>query len=223
MGAQRPLFVFLDEGGDLGFTPDGSRFFTLTSLATFNPIAGYEALNRYRYACLASSHNLDTEYFHCADDNRYVRKRVFEIIASHQSAFRYDSLIVEKRKTHPSVQAQERFYPEMLGYLLCHVLKSVAGTAGEFIIVTDELPLKRKRRAIEKAVRTTLSRMLPDGLRYRLYHHASRAHAGLQIADYANWAILRKWERGETAFYDLIKPRLASEFEIFRSGGVLYY
>lgn len=220
---KKPLFLFLDEGGDLGFTPAGSRYFTLTCLTTPEPMAAQAALGRFQYECLASDHNLDAEYFHCTDDNRHVRRRVFEMIAAEQSAFRYDSLIVEKRKAHPKVQTDERFYPEMLGYLLRHVVGQAAEAASEFVIVTDQLPLNRKRRAVEKAVRITLARMLPDGLRYRLFHHASRAHTGLQIVDYVNWAILRKWERGEMVFYDFIRPKLASEFEIFRAGKIFYY
>ncbi|OHC69590.1 MAG: hypothetical protein A3H93_02840 [Rhodocyclales bacterium RIFCSPLOWO2_02_FULL_63_24] len=56
-----------------------------------------------------------------------------------------------------------------------------------------------------------------------ILHHASRSHYGLQIADYCNWAVFRKWQKGEVEFYDLIKPALKSEFDIFRTGTTLYY
>jgi hypothetical protein len=45
----------------------------------------------------------------------------------------------------------------------------------------------------------------------------------VQVADYCNWAVFRKWQRGETEFYDQIKPALRSEFDIFRTGVTYYY
>ncbi len=90
--------------------------------------------------------------------------------------------------------------------------------AGNFdfnvIIITDAIPVNRKRRAVEKAVRTTLARMLPPGMNYRVLHHQSRSHYGLQVADYCCWAVFRKWQRGESAWYDRIKPAVCNEFEI---------
>jgi len=219
----KPCYLFLDEGGDLGFSTNGSRYFTLTCLATFNPMAAHLALHRYRYECLASERGLELEYFHCADDNRHIRRKVFEFIAAEQDSFRYDALVVEKRKAHPKVQAEERFYPEMLGHLLRHVITGTSKDASHYVVVTDQLPLKSKKRAIEKGIRTRLPNFLPADVTYRLFHHSSRAHTGLQIADYVNWALFRKWERGETEFFDLIKPRLMSEFDIFRSGTIYHY
>lgn len=44
-----------------------------------------------------------------------------------------------------------------------------------------------------------------------------------QAADYCAWAIQRKWESGDSPSYDLIRPKLASEFDVFRVGGSIYY
>ena len=117
-----------------------------------------------------------------------------------------------------------RFYPEMLGYLLRYVLKREANPAvDEIIVVTDTIPHKKKRNVVEKAVKRVLAEMLPDHIRYRILHHDSKAHYGLQIADYVNWAIYRKRENGDTEFHDIIKPMICSEFDIFRGGATYYY
>lgn len=85
------------------------------------------------------------------------------------------------------------------------------------------LPVEKKRRAIEKGVKKTLADMLPKSVPYRIMHHQSKAHYGLQIADYANWAIFRKWERGDASAHSGIAPKIRSEFEIFKSGVRRYY
>jgi hypothetical protein len=112
----------------------------------------------------------------------------------------------------------------MLGYLLRYVIpREIRNGVDEVIVITDTIPIQKKRQAIEKAIKGALAKMLPAGMRYRILHHASRSHYGLQIADYCNWAVFRKWQKGEVEFYDLIKPAVKSEFEIFRTGTTLYY
>ena len=45
----------------------------------------------------------------------------------------------------------------------------------------------------------------------------------IEIADYCNWAIFRKWERQDLRSYELIRSGLRSEFDIFKSGARHYY
>ncbi|HBB88306.1 MAG TPA: hypothetical protein DC047_11885 [Blastocatellia bacterium] len=137
---------------------------------------------------------------------------------------RIDAVIVEKRKAHPTARQETEFYPRMLGYLLRHVLKQYSlSQYTEVIVFTDRIPVKGKRNAVEKAVKVTLSKMLPKTMRYRLLHHDSKSNFQLQIADYCNWAIYRKWDRNNLRSYDLIKSAVESEFDIFEAGTITYY
>ena len=215
-------YIFLDEAGNFDFSPSGTRFFVLTSVSARRPFAAYGALDNFKHDCL--EYGLDTEYFHCADDNLHVRGRVFGLIAEHLGNMCIDSLVVEKPKTGPALRADKRFYPEMLGYLLKFVLpRELARGAQEVIVITDRVPVQKKRQAVEKAIRQVLAKMLPAGMKYRILHHASRSHYGLQVADYCCWAVFRKWERGDTEHYERLKPALRSEFDIFESGMRRYY
>jgi hypothetical protein len=45
----------------------------------------------------------------------------------------------------------------------------------------------------------------------------------LQIADYATWAIQRKYEMGDTHAYDQIDAKIKTEFEPFKYGTKTYY
>ncbi|MBU2887705.1 DUF3800 domain-containing protein [Gilvimarinus agarilyticus] len=214
------LYVFLDEGGNFDFSPTGTQYFMLTSLAMRRPFRIREPWDDYRHELLEFGRNV--EYFHCAEDNQYLRDRLFRILNQHQQDLRIDSLIVEKAKTGLALRADERFYPEMLGYLLRHVFDKLNGY-DEIIVITDTVPHQKKRKAIEKGIKHALKTMLPTGMKYRVLHQASRSHYGLQAADYCNWAIYRKWTTGETAYYDLIKPAIHSEFDIFKAGTKWYY
>lgn len=218
----RCAYLFLDEAGNFDFSPKGTRYFVLTSVSMRRPFAPHGPLDDYKHDCL--EFGLDTEYFHCTDDNPRVRSRVFGTIANHLDGMKIDSLIVEKRKTGPALREDKRFYPYVLGQLLKFVLpKELAAGAEEVIVITDTIPVQKKRQAVEKAIQQALAKMLPEGMKYRILHHQSRSHYGLQVADYCCWAVLRKWQTGETTFYDQIKSSLRSEFDIFRTGTRQYY
>lgn len=214
------LYIFLDEGGNFDFSHTGTRFFTLTSVAMYRPFAVRDPWDDYRHELLEFGR--DVEYFHCADNNRYLRDRLFGILSNLRKSLRIDSLIVEKAKTGPALQADQNFYPKMLGYLLRHVFEQLNGYS-EIIVITDTIPHQKKRKAVEKGVKQALKTMLPAGVKYRVLHQASRSHYGLQVADYCNWAIYRKWDSGETRYYDHIREALHSEFDIFRTGTRWYY
>lgn len=207
-------YVFLDESGNLDFSAHGTRYFILTSISTRRPFLVTGPLDAFRHECLEMG--LSLESFHCAKDNRRVRGQVFDLIAAHLDTILIDCLVIEKRKTIASLRRGDRLYPKMLGYLLRFVVRrEIDKGAEDFVVITDNLPFSGRRRPGAVVVRRTLARMLPEGTRLRVFHHASCSHYGLQLADYCCWAMFRKWERGDTSYAVRIRSALRSEFDIF--------
>lgn len=218
----RCVYIFLDEGGNLDFSPNGTKFYTMSAVSTVRPFQLHAPLDDYIYDLI--EWGKDIEYFHCADDNKHVRDKVFSIIVEKQTSFQVNSIVIEKRKTGTALQDPKNFYPKMLGYLLRYVVERLdRSRIDEVIVITDSIPVARKKQAIEKAIKQTLAEMLPVDCKYRVLHHASRSHFGLQIADYCNWAIFRRWERDDDMYWRKIMECIKSEFNIFRSGSTYYY
>ena len=219
----RCTYIFLDESGNFDFSPSGTRYFVLTSVSMERPFPVAAPLDDYKHDCL--EYDLDLEYFHCYRDGRIVRNRVFELIADHLDGMRIDCPVVEKAKAEPGLQEDRRFYPELLTHLLKLVLpiELDGGEAEKVIVITDTIPVNKKRRAIERGVRTALRGTLPPGMKYRILHHQSRSHYGLQVADYCCWAIFRKWQTGERTWYDRIKPAIRRELDLFHTKSTYYY
>jgi hypothetical protein len=216
------LYIFLDESGDFNFTLGGTRFYTLTTVTLVRPFHLETALASIKLDLIEQG--TDLHRFHASEDRQAVRDQVFQAIAGGLGALRIDSVIVEKRKTQPQLQPAETFYAAMIGYLLRHVLKQHPLVMyAEVVVLTDSLPLRKKREAFEKAIKTTLTKMLPAGTKYRVLHHPSMSCFMLQVADYCNWAIFKKWEGRDVRSYDIIKPAVKSEFDIFRTGETFYY
>ena len=191
-------YIFLDESGNFDFSANGTRYFLLTSVTMHRPFRVFGRFEDYKYDCIENGE--DVEYFHCHDDRKAVRDAVFGVIAAHLGDMRIDCLVVEKRKTHPELQEDKRFYQWTLGYLLRRVLSNeLDAGASDVVVITDTIPVKKKRRAVEKAIHRAVVRNQLPGMKYRILHHQSRSHYGLQVADYCCWAVFRKWQRGETA------------------------
>jgi len=215
------LYIFLDEGGNLDFSSTGTKFFSLTSIIKMRPFIGYKELTELKYDFVENGRNI--EYFHATEDKQAVRDEVFKVIRKHISKIRIDSLIVEKSKTGSALQKPERFYPKMMGYLLPHAVNHCRlEDITRIIIFTDVIPIQKKKKTLEKALKLTLAEKMPE-IPYMIYHHASKSNEYLQFVDYVNWAIFRKWERGDVRSYDLIKTAIKSEFNIFRNGTIHYY
>jgi Protein of unknown function (DUF3800) len=218
----RFLYIFLDESGNLDFSSNGTRFFQIAGVIQERPFESYRLLSELRYDLIEAGH--DIQGFHATEDLQDIRNRVFAIIQKFLRSMRIDALIVEKRKTHPTLQQEGVFYPEMLGYFLRHVL----GAANlkpyeEVLVLTAKLKSGRKSKEFERTVKTTLSRVLPSNVRWRVLHPPSHCNFDLQIADYCSWAIFRKWNNGDCRSYDLIKSAIRKEFDIFARGSKYYY
>lgn len=218
------VYLFLDESGNFDFSVNGTKYLILTSVSMRRHFPAIAGLDAYRYDCLEEG--TDIEYFHCASDKWPVRNAVFELIAAELDAMRIDCLVAEKRKARPELREGDslRVYPWMLGYFMRRLVDEErrAGTQ-RLIAITDFIPHARKRKAIEKHVKSATSRLQVPGIQYRLLHHASRSHLGLQVADYCSWAIQRKWEKGEFDCYNRIRSAIRIEFDIFRNGTEYYY
>ena len=104
---QSHLYIFLDEAGNLDFSPTGTKYFILTSLTKERPFNAYRPLTELKYDLIELS--VDMEYFHAANDNQSVRNRVFDIIETHLEGTRIDSLIIEKRKVGPAQEPRKGF------------------------------------------------------------------------------------------------------------------
>jgi hypothetical protein len=215
------VYIFLDEGGNLDFSKTGTKYFSLSSVTIKRPFKTHTQLDTYKYNLV--EYGIGIEHFHCSEDNSYIKGKVFSMIGDLKN-IQIDSVLVEKSKTMLHLQEIDKFYPRMMGYLLKYVLEeSYQENIKEFVIITDSIPIKRKKEVVRKTIQKTLKETINKKIKYRIYHHKSMAHYNLQIADYCNWAIFKKWESDETLFYDKIKSSIRSEFDIFQLGKERYY
>jgi hypothetical protein len=217
------LYMFIDEGGNFDFSPKGTKHFTLSCLTEKRPFPSYDKLRNIKYDLIEDGINI--EYFHATNDKQFVRDMVSSVIKDNIDNIKVDSMIVQKNKTHPSLYPEEKFYSKVFGMLMKWVLRERVDLqeVRNLIIFTDYMPVNKKKKAMEKAVKLTLSGLVKEGLQYNIFHHQSKSNLNLQVVDYLNWSIFRKWERGDARSYELIKKAVDAEYDVFRNGDTIYY
>lgn len=215
------IYIFVDEAGDMDFSAKGSRHYMFNFLVKTRPFQLHEHIANFRYELIERNldpfidRKLDIESFHAHNDNKHIKKRMFEIISTFgPDAVKVYSYILEKPKVHPEKRKEAtRFYIDNLAFATSQLLEKLA-IQSNFIIITDRLPVKKMKNALLKALKTgieTHSKEIGKPLSYSIHNHCSASSSNLQIIDYIGWAIYRKYEHGDDTYYEMIDQYLVEE------------
>lgn len=210
------VYLFVDESGDLSFkrtTKRGpTRYFILTTVTTTDESIGVQLSNLRRQ--LAWNEAVDLPgYFHVTDDQQIVRDRVFAVLSQHH--FQIHSTIYAKRHAFQHIRDDDLYFYKLAWYLhLKHVTPNVVGEVDELYVVAASMHTKKKRRAFYSAVQSVVRQVSPT-TNFKTVYWSASSEPCLQVADYCSWAIHRKWERGDSRSYDLIKDKIRSEHAIW--------
>lgn len=193
-------YLYIDEAGNLDFSPAGSKLFIFVCLTGDLRAAGLLRLHTLRKDML--SRGWDIEYFHASENKPSVRREVFEALRDSHVIGEVIALVIDKASVPEAERDAGAFYAKFLALAITH---AVTGSE-EHVIITDSMPIQKKRKAVEKALRVVLAETHGKS---RIYHHASKSHMELQCVDYFGWAIWRYLTKGE-ALDDRIPKALRS-------------
>lgn len=215
-------YIYADETGNFNFSnqSDASRYFILTTVAVVDHAVENDLLALRRE--LAWHDEGLAIGFHAADDRRVVRNQVFTALGQHR--FRIDATILEKRKARPEIRpTRESFYGFAWYYHLNGLLPALSLENNELMIIAASTN-RAMHREFHSAVAAVASAAGPASLINSSVWTAASSSM-IQVADYCAWAIQRKWETtpSDTSHYNLIRDKVASEFDLFRNGTATYY
>ena len=214
-------YVYGDESGDFNFSDQqgASRYFILTSVSVTDHAIETDLLALRRE--LAWEGIQLPNAFHAAYDNRHVRRQMFDILSRHD--FRVDATVLEKRKANPKIRPNSAaFYGFAWYYHLAGLIRSLALESDELLIVAASVGTNEMRANFYSAV-GAINRNAGATHVTKATSWLAATNPLLQVADYCAWALQRKWERSDTSSYDLIRHKIASEFDVFRESTVAYY
>ncbi|OWJ71402.1 hypothetical protein CDV50_10380 [Haematobacter massiliensis] len=214
--------MFSDEAGCFTFArgPNISRYFIIGTVTT-SDLKAAEALRELRRELIWSDGYDLGEFFHATSDKQNVRDRVFAEIVKHD--FRIQATICEKSKAQPQVKkSRSRFYQYPWFYHMKHGITPRLTRGDELHVTAASIGSKKEKDTFCGAVEDAVGQMVKKGA-WRVDFRPSQADEYLQVADYATWAIQRKWEKGDTRSYDQIKDRITYEYNLWERGTTHYY
>ena len=208
-------YIYADESGNFDFSdgPGATHYFILTTVTVADDAIERDLQELRRE--LAWEGEPLAAGFHATNDKQRVRDRVFAAIG--RQDFRVDATILEKRKVNPRLRLTEaRFYRFAWYRHLAGLIPALTQSSDELLIVAASIGTNAMRSALQQEVSTAeRNAAMPVVIRSAMWQ--ARTNPLLQVADYCAWALQRKWERepSDTRSYDLIRDRIASEFDVF--------
>lgn len=161
------------------------------------------------------------DFFHATSDKQEVRDRVYEAILKHD--VRIQATICEKAKAQPKVTTSKaRFYQTPWYYTLKHGIAPYIKPGDELLVTAASIGSKKERLTYCKGLDDVMGQTIGSA-KWAVDFRPAHCDPCLQVADYCAWAIQRKWERGDTRSYDLIKHKITREYDLWGHGTTLYY
>lgn len=214
--------MFADESGNFDFSTGrgASKYFIVTTVSTGDFAPG-DALLQLRRQLAWERHDQKTPDFHASEELQAVRDRVFDELS--RFAFRVDTTVIEKRKVYPHIAAdQVRFYKTAWYLHFKYIAPRIAKEGDELLVISASLGTKSRREAFRGAVEDVVAQVSPAA-DWRTVSWAAASDPCLWVADYCAWAIQRKWESGDPRSYDLIRDKIATEFDAFARSTRVYF
>jgi len=214
------VYVFGDEAGDLVFQRGvGRSQYFVIGTATMGDCALGDDLTKLRREL--AWQGMQLEMFHATADKQRVRNRVFDLIAN--ADVRIDATILDKTKAQDHLRVDPLYFYKEAWYLhFKYVAPRVCGTLDDLFVVASSLQIQRRRQAVKHAVADVVRQVSPTAVFHTAFFSAM-SDPCLQVADYATWAVQRRWESDDDRSYELIKHKVKSTFEPFETGQTIYY
>jgi hypothetical protein len=215
------IHVFADEAGTFDFRRGDniSRYLIVCTATMHSCQASNDILELKRE--LAWEQAPLGDYFHATTDTQAVRDRVFAVIQRHD--FQIQATIMEKAKAAPKIRpTHARFYQHGWYQHFSWGMTTIIRACDEMHITAASVGTKKGQIVFTDAVKDVIKQTV-KGVKSRTSFWQCSTDPCLQLVDYCTWAIQRKWERGDTRSYDLIKDRITYEYDLFRKGTTLYY
>lgn len=217
-GVSSPIYLFIDESGNLDFSGKGTDHFVLTAFLTSDPVTCGRGLMDLRYEYLGRGLQ-DQIPFHAAYNSTGTRKRVIETMCDASHICWSHSIYCDKHLAHPSKHAPEDFYALLGGALAKYMLKVLGGTYSPIVLVFDSTLSAKQRKAFLRTVKPALTAL---GVPYEIMFSPVKEDPCGQVADYRAWALFRLLESGDPSWLRSM-PQTHTTFNIFRNGHTRYW
>lgn len=216
------MIIFLDESGDLGFDfskPKTSRKFVITLLVCQDR----EALDCFRKAV---NRTLKNKINH-KKSGRQVQElkgtgTILEIKRYfyhhlHRDGWQIYTVVLNKSRVNDDLRRPDT-KKKLYNFLARFILEKIdlADATPAVTLVTDRCKNRDEIKDFNAYVANQLEALLPLNVPLNIYHERSHENQGLQAVDLFCWGIFRKYEMGDSEWYDVYRDGIVFETEYLK-------
>ncbi|MBF0122890.1 MAG: DUF3800 domain-containing protein [Candidatus Omnitrophica bacterium] len=208
-------YLFMDESGCLGFDfgkQRTSKYFIVTCLFADSrrPI---EKIARKVHGSLPLTARRRSGVLHCSKEKPVTRQRLFRLLVSQD--VRVMAICLNKRKVYTRLQDEKHvLYNYVTNILLDRIFSRKMTLPADLILVASK---RETNRFLNVNFADYLNRQADSvhGVRLEVVVKTPAEEKALQVVDFVSWAIFRKYEFGDEAYYNMIKEKIFEENSLF--------
>ncbi len=214
------MIIFLDESGDLGF--DFSKTKTSRKLAiTLLVCDGKEASDSFRKAVrrtLKNKLNRKKQVSRIVQELKGIKTSlaIKKYFYRHlvKKGWQLYTVILNKERVYEDLRkpkAKKKLYNFVARFILEKI--DLQNATSAVTLILDRSKNREEIRDFNSYVENQLEALLPLNIPLHIYHERSHDNAGLQAVDLFCWGIFRKYEKGDTDWYNIYRSAIVFETE----------
>ncbi len=213
------MWLFLDESGDCGFDFKKSKtspVLVITALVCYSPrILQLFKTSVKRTLKIKLNHKrkrTKVEREMKGGNTTLSAKRYFLNGLQKFPEWEIYSIVVDKRnfkKAIPDASQKHSFYNQVVAKLLLEL--EYINAPPKVSLVIDRSKHKREQKEFDSYIRNLIVPLLPKKSQLFIDHAASHEDCLIQSVDMFAWGIARKYEAGDTGWYDNFADRICKE------------
>ncbi len=205
-------FLYLDESGDLGFdfvNKKPSRYFTVTILAVSGRDNNRALFNAAKCTVKRKLPRGQEYELKGAKTSLAVKKYFYQ--QSQKIKFSLYAVTLNKRRLYDYLtKDKERIYNYVARLVLDQIPFEKAVTRVE--LIADKCKAKPEIIDFNRYIMVSIKSRLDPKVPLNISHHLSHQNPGLQAVDMFCWGIGRKYEKRDSAWFDVFrKEKMAFE------------
>ena len=208
------MFIYLDESGDLGFDfgkPKTSKKFVITLLVCRNQEAQrkfQKAVRRTLRKKLNKKRRGQVTELKGTRTTLAIKQYFFRGVT--EGSWQIYSVVLNKERVYSYLQSKDS-KPKLYNFLTRFLLEKLPlrQTFANVRLVVDRSKNRREIRDFNQYLRNQIEGLLPLNTGFQVEHRSSQEDPCLQSADLFCWGIFRKYEYGDSQWFDVYSKKIA--------------
>ena len=208
--------IFLDESGDLGFNPKkkNSKYFIITFVFTKDKRPLEKIVKKIHQNLRKKVKRLSGGVLHATKEKPSTRIKLLKMFAKQKSKVMV--IYLNKAKVYTKLQNEKHvLYNYIVNLLLDRIMTR------KIVNIKSRIDLIASQRETNKFLNENFKSYLQTQVKNRhsldigIVIKTPSGEKALQLTDFVCWAIFKKYEQGETEYYNLIKSLIFEERGLF--------